>query len=181
MKNFMKKALLKKSNAFIIEGISGIMLGALAGVFIIAAGVAIFYSARSNSNVLQFQSEIIQLSSSVSSLFNGSTTGYGDLTNEIAIKSGAVPTTLIKGNNLVNVWGGTITLTPGEDNSSFFIELTNIPDKECGRLAAGTARNQVDNLIRLSINNSVLSKDFSTAEVINLCDAGKNTLKYEIR
>lgn len=176
MKNFVKKALLKKSNAFIIEGISGMMLGALVGVFVIAVGMAIFYSTRSSSNVLQFQSEIIQLSSRVSSLYTGSA-GYGDLTNEIAIKGGAVPKTLIKGSNLVNAWGGTVTLYSSDDESSFFIEITNIPDEECGKLAG----NQVNNWISLSINSSVLSDDSSTSDVINLCNAGKNTLKYEAR
>lgn len=176
MKNFVMKTLLKKSNAFIIEGISGMMLGILTGVFVIAAGVAIFYSTRSSSNVLQFQSEIIQLSSRVSSLYTGST-GYGDLTNEIAIKGGAVPKTLIKGSNLVNAWGGTVTLSPSDDESSFFIEITNVPDEECGRLAG----NQVNNWVSLSINSSILSDDSSTTDVINLCNAGKNTLKYEAR
>lgn len=176
MKNFVKKNLTKKSNAFIIEGISGIMLGVLAGVFIIAAGVAVFYSTLTSSNILQFQSEIIQLSSKVSSLYTGST-GYGDLTNEIAIKGGAVPKTLIKGSNLVNAWGGTVTLYSSDDESSFFIEITNIPDEECGKLAG----NQVNNWISLSVNSSVLSDDSSTSDVINLCNAGKNTLKYEAR
>lgn len=176
MKNFVKKNLTKKSGAFLIAGISDLMLGILAGVFAIALGMAIFYSTRSSSNVLQFQSEIIQLSSRVSSLYTGSA-GYGDLTNEIAIKGGAVPKTLIKGSNLVNAWGGTVTLYSSDDESSFFIEITNIPDEECGRLAG----NQVNNWISLSINNSILSEESSPAEVINLCNAGKNTLKYEAR
>lgn len=176
MKNFMMKSLTKKSKAFLIAGMSDLMLGILAGVFVIAAALAMFYFTRSSGNVLQFQSEVIQLSSRVSSLFTGST-GYGDLTNEVAIKGGAVPKTLIKGSNIVNAWGGTITLSSSDDESSFFIEITNIPDEECGRLAG----NQVNNWISLSINNSILSEDSSPADVINLCNAGKNTLKYEAR
>lgn len=177
MKNLLvKKVLFKRSNAFLIAGISDLMLGILAGVFIIIAGTMYFYFTKSSGNVLQFQSEIIQLSSRVSSLFTGSS-GYGDLTNEIAIKGGAVPKTLIKGSNLVNAWGGTITLSPADDESSFFIEITNIPDEECSQLAG----NQVNNWISLSVNSSVLSDDSSTSDVINLCNAGKNTLKYEAR
>lgn len=176
MKNFVKKNLTKKSNAFLVSGLNDLMLGILAGVFVIAAGLAMFYFTRSSGNVLQFQSEIIQLSSRVSSLYTGSA-GYGDLTNEIAIKGGAVPKTLIKGSNLVNAWGGTVTLSSSDDESSFFIEITNIPDEECGKLAG----NQVNNWISLSINSSVLSDDSSTSDVINLCNAGKNTLKYEAR
>ncbi len=176
MKNFVKKRLTKKSNAFLIAGLSDTMLGYLAGVFVIVAGIAMFYFTRSSGNVLQFQSEIIQLSSRVSSLYTGST-GYGDLTNEIAIKGGAVPTTLIKGDKLINAWGGTITLSPSSDESSFFIEITNIPDEECGRLAG----NQVNSWISVAINNSLLNDDSSTASVIGLCNAGKNTLKYEAR
>lgn len=176
MKNFVTQRLIKKSNAFIIEGISGYTLGILAGIFVFAGIIAIFSSTRASSNVLQFQSEVIQLSSRVSSLYTGSA-GYGDLSNEIAIKGGAVPKTLIKGSNIVNAWGGTVTLYSSDDESSFFIEVTDVPDEECGRLAG----NQVNNWISLSINNSILSENSSPADVINLCNAGKNTLKYEAR
>lgn len=176
MKKLVKRALTKKSNAFFVEGIGAQTLGILIGVIAVAAGFILFSTTRSSGNILQFQSELVQLSSRVSSFYTGST-GYGDLSNEIAIKAGAVPKTLIKGSNIVNPWGGTVTLYPADDESSFFIDVTNIPNEECGQLAG----NQANNWVSFSINNSTLSDNFSPADVTNLCSAGKNTLKFEAR
>lgn len=176
MKNRMKKIFTQKSNAFLISGISDLMLGLLAGVFIVAAGLAVFYFTRSSGNVLEFQSEIIQLSSRVSSLFTGAA-GYSDLSNEIAIKGGVVPKNLIKGSEIINAWGGTINLYPADDNSSFFIEVTDIPDEECNKLVSG----QASSWVSISINSSDVIDNASTSDIINLCSNDKNTLKFEAR
>lgn len=171
----MKKLFFKKSNAFFTGGLVDFGLGILLVLVVAALAANYFLTSRSSSNILQIKSDVLQLSSKVSTLFGGSS-GYGGLENNVAIEGGAVPSGMLKGSNIVNAWGGEVILSPSDDESSFFIELTDIPDKECTQIVG----DQEGSWISVAVNGTELS-DASPADIIGLCSNGENTIRYEAR
>lgn len=176
MKKLFKKLCSKKSKA-VLEGLNMQSLGAIVGI--IAAGAALYmlYNTLSKNNTITLKEGIFYLSSEVTALFNGSS-GYDDLTNDIVIQADVVPSSLKKGNALVNPFGGDIILTPSADGSSFFIEVNSIPDKECIQLGG----DQTNSWKSITINNIELSKNNPTIDIVGLCTHGdNNVLKFESR
>lgn len=172
----MKKVLCKKSKAA-LEGLSSQSLGAIVGIIAAAALLGMLYLVLSKNNVITLKEGLFYLSSEVTALFNGSS-GYEDLTNDIVIDAKIVPDNLQKGNALVNPFGGDITLSPSSDGSSFFIEVTGIPDKECIQLGG----DQASSWKSVTVNNTELSKDSPAKDIVGLCTNGDdNTLKFESR
>lgn len=172
----MKQLMTKKVNAALSFGLFDIKMGQLIALIIIALIGATFLLVLSGKNELQFKSELLSMRAKISSSFSGSA-GYDDLTNEIAIKLGAVSSSYVKGNSIVNDWGGDINFISAEDNATFFIEATEIPDKECISLAG----DQKDNWVSVSINGTLLGEDSSIAEITGLCTNGDNTVTFQSR
>lgn len=172
----MKQLMTKKVNAALSFGLFDIKMGQLIALIIIALIGATFLLVLSGKNELQFKSELLSMRAKISSSFSGSA-GYDDLTNEIAIKLGAVSSSYVKGNSIVNDWGGDINFISAEDNATFFIEATEIPDKECISLAG----DQKDNWVSVSINGTQLGEDSSIAEITGLCTNGDNTVTFQSR
>lgn len=172
----MKQLMTKKVNAAFSFGLFDTKMGQVFSLVILALIGTTFYMVFGGKNELQFKSELLSMRSKISTSFTGSA-GYGDLTNEIAIKLGAVPSSYVKGNSIVHDWGGNITFISAEDNATFFIEATEIPDKECISLAS----DQKDNWVSVSVNGTQLGEDSSIAEITGLCTNGDNTVTFQSR
>lgn len=171
----MKKILFRKSKAA-LEGLGSQSLGAIVGIIVAAALLGLLYATLSKNHVITLKEGLFHLSAEITALFNGQT-GYEDLTNDLVLEAQIVPNDLRKGKRLVNPLGGEINLYPSGDGSSFFIEVTEIPDKECIQLT-----DQSNSWKSVTVNNTELSKDNSSIETIGLCtNSDKNTLKYESR
>ncbi len=172
----MKKLLFRKSKAA-LEGLSSQALGAIIGIIAIVGLVYLYNDTSSKNDVISLKEGLLHLNAEINALFNGQT-GYEDLTNDIVLEAQIVPSDLRKGKKLINPFGGEINLYPSGDGSSFFIEVTEIPDKECIQLTS----DQNSSWKSITVNNTELSKDKSSVETINLCtNSNNNTLKYESR
>ena len=171
----MKKLLFRKSKAA-LEGLTSYALGSIIGIIVIVGLVSLYNATSSKNDVISLKEALLHLNAEITALFNGQT-GYEDLTNDLVLEAQIVPNDLRKGKRLVNPFGGEINLYSNSDGSSFFIEVTEIPDKECIQLT-----DQSNSWKSVTVNNTELSKDNSSIEAIGLCsNSDKNTLKYESR
>lgn len=107
-------------------------------------------------------------------LFNG--TDYTGLDNDVAISAGIAPATFLKGNRLINSWGGDVTLAPITDEASFSIELTLVPRSECTKLA----RFQSSAWRGIEANGTDVTEG-TVADVANACTSSQNTLLFTSR
>lgn len=172
----MKKILCRKSKAA-FEGLTSYVLGGIITIIVVAGLFRLAHVTMSKNNVITLKEGLFYLNSEITALFNGSS-GYDDLNNDIVINAKIVPDGLQKGNALVNPFGGDITLSPSSDGSSFFIEVTGIPDKECIQLGGDL----ISSWKSVTVNNTELSKDSPAKDITGLCINGDdNTLKFESR
>ncbi len=142
---------------------------------LIGAGVATYYLANKNSEIAETQSNIVILRSQVNQMFSGSSS-YDELTNEVAVNAGAVPSQFLKGDTIVNEWGGNITLASDDNGSTFTIELDNIPQDACTQLGVF----QPDSWLSLTINNTEIEGG-SVVALTNACANDTNTITFKAR
>lgn len=119
------------------------------GVAVILAGTSVLYNMyRSNSQINESAKGIAAIVGQVTGNFAG-VSSYkalgtdGKKGNKIAVANGLIPENFIKSrgtsgdDELMNPWGGTITLkTKTSDTSVFDIELTEVPKNACNKLIA---------------------------------------------
>lgn len=114
-------------------GVYEVIINLLIALFIIAAVSAMGAMGYSYLRLSTTEQSLVTLKLQTQDLFSG--TDYTGLNNDVAIASGIVPETFLKGNILKNAWGGNLTLTPIPANATFSIELSDIPKSVCPRLA----------------------------------------------
>lgn len=152
------------------------VIGALLIALVVVTSVAIgINSGFSKSKIVNVEQDLVLTRMHLQQLFSGST-DYTGLDNEVAIKAGVVPKSLIKGNNLKSPWGGEINLSSNNANGSFKIELSGIPRDECTQLA----KFQTDAWLSVTVNGNELDSTNSVTDIVNSCSS-RNTIVYEAR
>lgn len=119
-------------------------------------------TAFSSAKLSETEQGIITMRMQTQALFSG--TDYTGLTNALAITSGTAPDMFVKGNSLINAWGGAITLTAIPADAAFSIALAGIPQEECTKLA----RFQADAWKSISINAADVTAS-TVAQVVAAC------------
>ncbi len=156
----------------------GHILGALGallvGIIVLGGAAGGMYSAFSKSNIANTEEAVILLRMQIQQFFNG--TNYDGLTNDVAMKAGIVPSSLIRGNNMRNAWGGDVTLSSDTSTGQFTIELTQVPQEECTQLA----RFQADAWAAVTVNGSEVNAT-DPAGITSTCSGKTNTVAYTAR
>jgi prepilin-type N-terminal cleavage/methylation domain-containing protein len=122
----------------IVLGIIGLILGA---IWVAAAGV------YTNQKVGKANTEILNIVQAVRGLYStnadlGTAPTANDLTGTM-ISAGAVPSDMVSNGTLTDPWGSGATFITWNSNSSFLVEMTNVPLAACIALIstiAGTGR-----------------------------------------
>lgn len=121
-------------------------------VGIMAVGAIIAYytlpKVQSTSNANTEATLVNTLAAGIKNVYSG-TNNFRTLTNKVLIDAKAVPDKMLTttANELVNSFGGQVTITPTKlgtvavDKTAYQIESTNIPDAECTKIAAGVGNN----------------------------------------
>lgn len=154
----------------IFDSLGGLLIGLMA----IATIAGLLYLAFGKSNVASMEQDLVVLRMQTQQFYFG--TNYSDLSNETAIKAGIVPKSLIKGENLVNPWGGSINLSSDSANSSFTVELDNIPKDACIQLV----RFQPESWDSVSVNGADIESS-DVARIPDACSQTANTLAFTAR
>lgn len=154
--------------------ILGALGGLLVGLIILGGAATGMYSAFSKSNVAQTEEATVTLRMQIQQFFNG--TNYDGLSNDVAVRAGIVPSSLLRNNQLRNAWGGDITLSPDTANGQFSIEFTAIPQEECTQLA----RFQTDAWAQVAVNGTEIDAS-NPAAIVDSCSGASNTITYTAR
>lgn len=151
-------------------------LGAILVGLIILAGAALgLNSAFSSSKLGETEQNLITLRMQIQHMFSGSN-DFSGLDNDLALSAGLVPKPFVKGTDLRNPFGGTITLAPVSGTSAFSISLTQIPQDECSKLA----KFQTDAWLAVDVNGSnVTGGDVS--DIVTACSGSSNTITFTAR
>lgn len=111
-----------------------VIIGLVIGLFILAAVGKMSGKGFSASKLAETEQNLLVMRSEIQGLFSGST-DYSGLDNALVIKAGIAPKSFIKGANLVNAWGGAVTIASNSVDATWSIAFTLIPQEECTKLA----------------------------------------------
>lgn len=103
----------------------------------VTAGVMFYYQSASDSNKTQAAiSEVMSATSAINGLYIGQS-NYDGLTATVLKNSSAIPDNYKKGSNILNPFGGNLTVSSGGSGSGYGykLELTNLPKSACISLA----------------------------------------------
>lgn len=129
-------------------------LGALlVGLVVISVVSSMINSTFSNSKISETEQNLIALRMQIQQLYSGQS-NYDGLDNALAIQSGIAPKVFIKGADLGNAWGGTVTLESVPADAAFSIQFTGIPQNECTKLSLF----QSEAWLSVTVNGSVLGE-----------------------
>ena len=152
-------------------------LGSLLIVLIVIAGAALGLNAAfSSSKLADVEQGIVTMRMQVQHMFSGSS-DYSGLDNSLALKAGVVPKQLIKGNTIKNPFGGDVIISSSPDNSAFSIQLTNVPQEQCTKLA----RFQTDAWLSVDINGTTINTATGTVADMIASITDNNTITFTAR
>jgi hypothetical protein len=154
------------------------VLGALLiGLIVGALTFAAISSGFMKSKIGSTEQDLVTLRMQVQQLFANSN-GYTGLDNAGAIQNGLVPKSLIKGDNIRSTWGGPVTIAANAANSSFTIDIEELPHEACVELS----RFQTDAWFSVSVNGNTINPDSDVLEMTANCYSGNaNQIVFEAR
>ena len=155
-------------------------MGAL-GTFIfyavmIAVVVGIIWMLFSGSKLTEMEQGLTSMSYNIQGLYSAQRS-YSGLDNDVIISAHAAPEKLMRGNTLKTPWGGDITVAPGTDTGTFTIEIADIDEENCIKLA----NYQTNAWLSVEINGSAIAADEMVSGAISACQDSGNTLTYTSR
>ena len=135
------------------------MLGVLAIVGVLSVGGLSGYNQAMNQyRINKTLTQITEISSRLS-VIGDQTSSYEGLSNVSAIKMGVAPNELISGNDLINIYGGNVTiqnsnLTATDTDMAYVIQYTNLPQAACMTLATQDWQNgRNSNMIGIGVGS----------------------------
>ncbi len=154
------------------EGIGAILFY----LIMIGVAAAILYLLFGSSKISQMQQSLSTMTMQIQGLYSGSAE-YTGLTNDVALKAGAVPRKLLKGQSIKTPWGGNITVATGADSGTFTIKLEGVKQDDCSKLAAF----QLDSWVNVDINGSSFDSTSGVTSAVSSCISANNVLTYTAR
>lgn len=103
----------------------------------VTAGVMFYYQSASDSNKTQSAiSEVMSATSAINGLYIGQS-NYSNLSADVLINSSAIPDNYKKDGQIMNPFGGTLTVTAGNGNHGYgySLKLDKLPKSACISLA----------------------------------------------
>ncbi len=142
----------------------------------VAAVVVIAYTAFNNSKNSNAVAQLSQLSLNIQSQYTSG--AFTTLTNTIATTGdkGAklAPEDMVSGGNLLNPWGGAVTVNVNAANAANFdITTADVSSSGCQKLATN-----MSSAVRLSINGTAQTLPLDPGTAITTCAGASNTLVF---
>ena len=160
----------RQAGMSLMEMILVILLIAVA----VVTALAIFTNAFGASKVQSETQYMQNIVSEVGAMYGTSRDfGTGDITAAL-ISTKAAPAPMIVGSSLRNSWNGTVTVTGASD--TFAITTTNVPKKECVKLAQISI-----NPTAVKIGSAVMTLPLQPSAVISACSGDVNTITWNVR
>lgn len=169
------RSLKKQRGATILE----LALWSAGALVVIALAAYGYLKFSENNRTAATQQQLLDLQSGIRQLYVDP--NFNGLTPAQIINSGKSPSGMASGTNLVNKWGGIVTLAAaslnGGTDNAFAIGFPQVPRAECNSLISGLAQN-----FSVITVGSTTVKDASTpvnpATVTTACNNPANTITF---
>lgn len=161
-----------REGGFVTFEMSGSMLLYL---IMMAAAAVLVYSLMSSSKLASTNQGLMSLRLQIQQLYSGGS-DYAGLDNDLALKSGLVPKSFVRGAKMQTPWGGDVVLSASSDGTSFAISLSEIPQEECTKLATS----QLDSWSSVSVNGTPIEKATGASSAARSCN-DSNTIVFTSR
>lgn len=149
----------------------GTIIAWLLGLLAIGTLLVMFATAASTSKTNQALADLTSMVISVQAIYY-SHPAYTSLTGTVAVNGKLAPSSMINGTNLINPWGGAVTLAVNSSNASMFdVTEPNIPSDACSKLTTA-----LGNIQSVSINGTTVSLPADPAIVTTSCNNTTNTM-----
>jgi hypothetical protein len=107
----------------------------LLGILAIAAVVVVYFEANASGSASTEVSNITYLDSHAAQLY-ASSSNTTTLTDKTLVNAAAVPSNMVSGTNIVNTWGGAVTVT-GDAAGDIIIKDAAMPASACTKIVTG--------------------------------------------
>lgn len=140
MKTEIKMINSRQAGVTLVELLIGIVVIGLVIAGVMIAAQKVFTGSETN----RAASSVAMLASNVKGIYTSSPS-YAGLTNAVVINGNLAPESMVSGANLVNEWGGAVTVVPATlgavANNAISITYADVPTEACMKLAVQTATN----------------------------------------
>ena len=172
------------TEAAIVLGIVGLILGA---IWVAASSV------YQNMRIARSSEELLQIAQHIRTLNSTQNTVDPNATTANYISAGVFPSDMVSGTSVINIWGGTVTITPtnaaGTANDGFVVTFGGIPANACADFLTrntGTGRDTgivgyavAANNAATAANNSTFPVNVSTA--VGVCTNTSNAVSFTFK
>jgi hypothetical protein len=163
---------LKKSGMLVGMTMLDILGVLLIGGLLMAGVIGMIRTSIDYHNLLKAQRSLTAMAIEVKGNFAG-VGDYTGLTNALVVKNGIVPQELLKGGNIVTPWGGSITLSAGNDGT-YTMTWNGLSDKNCTALAIY----QPDLWQGIVVNGNTVNPTAAVADANAFCAGNHNTVAF---
>ncbi len=151
----------------------GGLFAALVTIIGIVALIALYNSVTSSNKASQALTDLTSMVGQVQATYI-SHPSYAGLSSTVVINGNLAPATMVSGTQLVNPWGGVVTVAQNSANSSFFdITQPSVPSDACVKMATS-----ISNLGSLTINGTSVTLPANPSVVTTACTGTSNTLVF---
>lgn len=150
--------------------ILGTLFKYLVSLLGVAAVVLILYQVFGANKTQNAISDITLLQANTQALYNAQST-FTSLTNAVAINGKLAPSGMISGANLVNPWGGAVTIAVNANAAQFDITEAAVPADSCAKMVVG-----LGSVVGLKVNSVAQVLPLDAGSAVTACNALNNTL-----
>lgn len=151
----------------------GGLFAALVTIVGIVALIAIYNSVSSSNKSSQALTDLTSMVGQVQATYL-SHPSYSGLSSTVVINGKLAPATMISGSNLVNPWGGVVTVAANSANNAFFDTTEpSVPSDACVKMATS-----ISNLGALTINGTSVALPADPSVVTTNCTGTSNSLVF---
>lgn len=151
----------------------GGLFAALVTIIGIVALIALYNNVTSSNKASQALTDLTSMVGQVQATYL-SHPSYSGLSSTVIINGKLAPATMISGTQLVNPWGGVVTVAANSANTSFFDTTEpSVPSDACVKMATS-----ISNLGALTINGTSVSLPADPSVVTTICTGSANSLVF---
>lgn len=151
----------------------GGLFAALVTIIGIVALIALYNNVTSSNKSSQALTDLTSMVGSVQATYI-SRPSYSGISSTVVINGKLAPATMVSGTQLVNPWGGVVTVAVNSANTSFFDTTEpSVPSDACVKMATA-----ISNLGALTINGTSVTLPADPSVVTTSCTGSTNSLVF---
>ncbi len=158
-----------------------LLLGIGVIILILGVGIIIYNQTNQSSRAYTAETGVLSLVGAVKTV--NPNPSYAGLTQTTIINAGKAPANMVSGTNLVNPWGGTVTIGSatynGTANAAFSLTYNSVPRSECNSLVQGVAQNfQIITVGSTTVKDVLAGTNPTATSVSTACNNDTNAIVF---